>query len=99
MDSYSLPTLPFIARYDTRDATKSSSAPHSKKRNTSSGNSLYIFCLGLLTFCPFFHLDVQRKVESFVIFDALQVRSIPRLWHDVSVIHLSVCQGCIVANR
>jgi len=53
MDSYSLPTLPFIARYDTHDATKSPSTPHHKKQNTNTGNSIH-FSLLLISILSIF---------------------------------------------
>jgi len=43
MDSFSLPTLPFIARYDTHSATTSPSAPRYKKwKQSNTGNDLYL---------------------------------------------------------
>ena len=45
MDSFSLPTLPFIARYDTHSATKSPSTPRAKKLGESTE---CIACFSLL---------------------------------------------------
>ena len=41
MDSFSLATLPFIARYNTHSATNSPSTPRAKKWGESTGNSMH----------------------------------------------------------